>query len=63
MYSNNLKKLRIKRYMTLKQLSSITGLTCGYLSLLERGGRTNPSLSTMRKIADALECEIKDVFG
>ncbi len=62
MYPNNINKLRIKKYMTLTQLSSITGLTSGYLSLLERGIKTNPSLITMKKIADALECEIADIF-
>ena len=62
MYPNNINKLRIKKYMTLTQLSSITGLTSGYLSLLERGIKTNPSLITMKKIADALECKIADIF-
>lgn len=62
MYPNNINKLRIKKYMTLTQLSSITGLTSGYLSFLERGIKTNPSLITMKKIADALECEIADIF-
>lgn len=36
--------------------------TSGYLSLLERGIKANPSLITMKKIADALECEIADIF-
>lgn len=62
MYPNNLNKLRIKKYMTLQQLSLLTGLSRGYLSLLERGIKTNPSLTTMKKIADALECEINDIF-
>ena len=62
MYPNNLNRLRIKKYMTLQQLSSLTGLSSGYLSFLERGIKTNPSLATMRKIADALECEINDIF-
>ncbi len=62
MYPNNLNKLRIKKYMTLQQLSSLTGLSSGYLSFLERGIKTNPSLTAMRKIADALECEINEIF-
>lgn len=62
MYPNNLNRLRIKKYMTLQQLSSLTGLSRGYLSFLERGIKTNPSLATMINIADALECEINEIF-
>ena len=62
MYPNNLNRLRIKKYMTLQQLSSLTGLSSGYLSFLERGIKTNPSLTAMRKIADSLECEINEIF-
>lgn len=62
MYPNNLNKLRIKKYMTLQQLSSLTGLSRGYLSFLQRGIKTNPSLATMINIADALECEINEIF-
>jgi transcriptional regulator with XRE-family HTH domain len=44
---------RKKRGMTLQQLSEQTGLSIGYLSMLERG-RSNPSLASLLRIAGAL---------
>ncbi len=47
--------------MTLKQLASRAGCTDAYLSQLERG-RANPSITTLKKIAEALRVKVVDFF-
>lgn len=58
-------KLKGKRKevgLSQSQLSLKTGLAKGYISDLETGRRNNPSLETMKKIAEALKCNISDIF-
>lgn len=62
MNCNNIKEYRTKLNLTQLDLAFITGLSNGYLSHLENGGKTNPSFSTMKKIANALNCSITDIF-
>jgi transcriptional regulator with XRE-family HTH domain len=52
--AGNLKKLREKENLTLKQLSDRTGLSKVMLGQLEKGGG-NPTINTIWKIAHALE--------
>ena len=59
---NKIRYYRIKKGMTLTDLAVKTNLSKGYLSHLETGGRKNPSLKTMFKIANALNKEISDLF-
>ncbi len=62
MISNNIKEFRQKFNLTQKELALLTGLSDTYLSHLEKGARNNPSLSAMKKIASAFNCEISDIF-
>ena len=48
--------------MTLTDLSEKTGISAGYLSHLENGGRKNPSYDTLLKISNALELDITFLF-
>jgi len=48
-----LRLLRIQKGLTLRDLASSVGKTAGYLSKIERG-KVNPSLSTLKQIADVL---------
>ena len=48
--------------MTKSKLSDISGLSVGYICHLEKGGRTNPSYETMKKISKALNKSISAVF-
>lgn len=59
---NKLKYYRIKEKLTLKDLADKTGLSAGYLSHLENGSRTNPSMNAMSKIAMAMNKKIGEVF-
>ena len=62
MYNNKIRKFRINKNMTLKELSEEIGVSIGYLSHLERGSRSNPSKEIMEKIAIALESSIPEIF-
>ncbi len=55
--SENIKKLRTQKKMTLQDLAQRTGLTKGYLSKVERAQKA-PPYSTLTKIAAALGIEI-----
>lgn len=54
--------LRTEQGLTLERLAVMSGLTRGYLSLLERGLKT-PSLAALVRIADALQTELNSLFG
>ena len=55
------KQLRKKQQLTLRQLAERVGVTEAYLSMLERGRRTNPSLSTLNKLAKALNVPVGEL--
>lgn len=53
--------IRHQRQQSLEQLSKTSGVSLGLLSQLERG-RGNPSLSTLVKVAQALETPLSRFF-
>lgn len=57
----NIKKLRKQNHLTLEKLASLTGLTKGYLSKIERSEKA-PPYSTLNKIAGALGLEVTSIF-
>ena len=59
--AEKLKAFRLGNRMTLKQLAIKAGCTDAYLSQLERG-RANPSITTLKKIAQALQVKVVDFF-
>jgi transcriptional regulator with XRE-family HTH domain len=58
---HRIRKLRLKKGVTLNTLSSATRLTASLLSQVERG-LANPSVSSLHKIADALQVSIGSFF-
>ncbi|MBU1344720.1 MAG: XRE family transcriptional regulator [Proteobacteria bacterium] len=58
----NIKKLRKQNHFTLEKLATLTGLTKGYLSKVERSEKA-PPYSTLNKIAGALGIEVTSIFG
>ena len=60
--SNNIKKLRTRKKLTLQALAKRTGLTKGYLSKVERSEKA-PPYSTLTKIAGALEVEVTTILS
>lgn len=53
---NNIRKYRIQKNMTQDILSEKAGISCDYLSEIERGKRI-PSLKRLCMIAEALEIQ------
>jgi transcriptional regulator with XRE-family HTH domain len=57
-----IKTARTRKRMTLKALSVRASLSESFLSQLERG-LTQASISSVRRIAEALEIQVSDLFG
>lgn len=60
-FGNKVKELRQKKFLSQEKFAEIVGIHRTYVSSLELGKR-NVSLKNIEKIANALECEIKDLF-
>lgn len=56
-----LKKLRKRKRITQKQLAAEIGISVNALSMYERGLRF-PRLKTLEKLAETLNCEIRDLI-
>lgn len=61
--AENLKRLRMQKQLSQPALADKTGLSKGYIYMLESGGMTNPSLDILSKISEALGCTIADLVG
>ncbi len=58
---NKIKELRLSKNLTIKQLAEKVECTPSLISQLERN-KTDPSISMLKKIADALQVNIVDFF-
>jgi DNA-binding NtrC family response regulator len=58
----NIRNLRKHKELTLKQIARRTGLSVSLLSQIERA-ESSPSISSLYKIAVALESKVSDLFG
>lgn len=56
-----LKAARERKNYTLKQLAERSDLSIGFISQVERG-QTDPSLSSLKSLAAALDIKLKDLF-
>jgi transcriptional regulator with XRE-family HTH domain len=57
------KAIRSRRGLTQVELAAKAGLTQGYLTQLERGIRTNPSLDILQRLAKALKVKVGELLG
>lgn len=58
-------KIKLKRTeneLKLQDLAKKVGISRYYLSALENGRATNPSAQVMRKISEALNCSVQELF-
>jgi transcriptional regulator with XRE-family HTH domain len=62
MLNERVRTLRKQRGMSLRQLAEATGLSPALLSQVERGN-TDPSLSTVRKLAAVLGADLATLFA
>jgi len=61
--NNKIRELREEQGITQNDLSKATGLSIGYISLLENNIRQNPSSKTRERISLALNKEVKEIFS
>ena len=57
----NIKEMRIKRGLTQKQLAELLGVKQSNISRWE-AGTFQPNATTLKKMADALNCRIDDLI-
>ncbi|MPN54603.1 hypothetical protein SDC9_202274 [bioreactor metagenome] len=62
MNCQNLKKFRENKGYTLAKLGTMSNLSTTYIFDLENGGRKNPSLVTLTKLAKALDCKVDELI-
>jgi transcriptional regulator with XRE-family HTH domain len=58
----SLQRLRATRRLSMRALAKTSGLSANALSMIERG-KTSPSVSTLYKLADALDVPVTAFFG
>lgn len=58
-----IKTLRKQKNMSQQTLAHVASITQAYLSLLETGKKTNPSLDILLRIAEALEVSVTDLLN
>ncbi len=63
MVGKKIKRLRLKKKMSLSSLSKISGVSKSYLSDLEIGVRNNPSIDIIKKIAKGLNTDILQLIN
>jgi transcriptional regulator with XRE-family HTH domain len=57
-----IKELRERKSFTMKQLSKLVGCTPSFISQVEKG-KADPSISTLKKIANSLDVSMVDFFS
>ena len=58
---SEVRKLREKHGWSMQELSDKSGVSKGYISMLENG-KVNPSLKKLKELAKALGVEVKDII-
>ena len=58
-----IKTLRINKQITGRELSRRTGLSQAQLSQIEAGSQKNPTILTLKKIANALEISLINLIA
>lgn len=56
-----LQRHRKEKGLSISKLSSLTGISKSYISLLERGIQTNPSIDILEKLAVALKVDVESL--
>ncbi len=63
MLSENIKKYRQKKGLSQDKLAKLADVTHTTLVKLESGANDNPTVKTLKKIADVLEVTIDKILG
>jgi transcriptional regulator with XRE-family HTH domain len=57
-----IRDLRSPKDIGLRELATKAGVTSGYLANLESGKRQNPSLDVLKRVAEALGVDVKELL-
>jgi transcriptional regulator with XRE-family HTH domain len=63
MLSQTIKELRKKHKISQEELAKKAGITYSTLIKIESGANDNPTMKTMKKIADALNVSLDQLAG
>lgn len=63
MFAENLSAIMKEKGITTIELSKTTNLSNGYVCDLKNGVATNPTLDTIKKLADALHVKPSDLLN
>lgn len=63
MLSNNIKKFRKKKGLSQDKLAKLADVTHTTLVKIESGVNDNPTIKTLKKIADVLEVTLDELVG
>jgi len=63
MLSENIRRFRKKKGVSQDRLAKLADVTHTTLVKLESGANSNPTVKTLRKIADALEISLDKLVG
>jgi transcriptional regulator with XRE-family HTH domain len=61
-FGRRLREVRMKRGMTQQSLAEVAGMSEPYISNMEHGLKV-PSLTTILRLAVALDCKVMDLVG
>ena len=62
-YGTRIKSRREQRKLTQEELAKQAGITYSTLIKIESGANDNPTIKTMKKIADALDVSLDELVG
>lgn len=62
MFGENIKKIRELKGLGINELSRLSGVNASYISAMERGEKENPTITTLKKLADALEVTVDELM-
>src|SRR5262245_5325820 len=62
-FGNKLAELRTRKRWTQRELANRSNLSQGLIESLEEGRRTNPKLTTCRKLSHALAISMDELLG
>jgi transcriptional regulator with XRE-family HTH domain len=62
MLAENIKKIRKQHKFSQEELSVKAGITYSTLIKIESGANKNPTITTLKKIADALAVKVDDLL-
>lgn len=57
----NLRRIRVSKNISQEELALLAGVERAYVGHIERG-KKNPTIQTLAKMAEALDCEVVDFF-